>query len=155
MKFLLSIGLLLVGINTAQSQFRMTSPALFPQESQFIESRLTLTDNQVPDLNLFGNLGNNIVNSFKGGNLYLHLAGIASTVLIVTTNTDYHVHKFFYEHEGYGEAAMPVIRAGMFIPFVTGGSLYAYGKLKKDDRAVAASFAVLQSSLIAFLYNPY
>ena len=153
MKFLLSIVLLLVGINTAQSQFRMTSPALLAQESQFIESRLTLTDNQVPDLNLFGNLGNNIVNSFKGGNLYLHLAGIASTVLIVTTNTDYHVHKFFYEHEGYGEAAMPVIRAGMFIPFVTGGSLYAYGKLKKDDRAVAASFAVLQSSLIAFLYN--
>jgi membrane-associated phospholipid phosphatase len=41
----------------------------------------------------------------------------------------------------------------MFIPFVTGGSLYAYGKLGKDDRAVAASFAVLQSSLIAFLYN--
>lgn len=153
MKFLLSIVLLLVGINTAQSQFRMTSPALLAQESQFIENRLTLTDNQVPDLNLFGNLGNNIVNSFKGGNLYLHLAGIASTVLIVTTNTDYHVHKFFYEHEGYGEAAMPVIRAGMFIPFVTGGSLYAYGKLKKDDRAVAASFAVLQSSLIAFLYN--
>ena len=153
MKFLLSIVLLLVGINTAQSQFRMSSPALLAQESQFIESRLTLTDNQVPDLNLFGNLGNNIVNSFKGGNLYLHLAGIASTVLIVTTNTDYHVHKFFYEHEGYGEAAMPVIRAGMFIPFVTGGSLYAYGKLKKDDRAVAASFAVLQSSLIAFLYN--
>ncbi len=153
MKFLLSILLLLLGINTADAQFRLTAPALLPQESQFIESKLTLTDIQSPNLNLFGNLGNNIVNSFKGGNLYLQVAGIASTVLIVTTNTDYHVHKFFYEHEGFGEAAMPVIRAGMFIPFVTGGSLYAYGKLGKDDRAVAASFAVLQSSLIAFLYN--
>jgi membrane-associated phospholipid phosphatase len=108
---------------------------------------------QSPDLLLFGNIGNNIVNSFKGDNLYLHLAGVASTVLIVTTNTDYHVHKFFYDHKGFGEAARPVIYAGMFIPFVTGGSLFAYGKFSKDDRAVAASFAVLQSSLVTFLYN--
>ena len=106
-----------------------------------------------PDLSLFGNIGNNVLNSFKGDNTYLHLAGIASTVLIVTTNTDYYVHKFFYDHEGFGETAMPVIRAGMYIPFVTGGSLYAYGKLYNDDRAVGASFAVLQSSLVAFLYN--
>ena len=28
---------------------------------------------QSPDLLLFGNIGNNIVNSFKGDNLYLHL----------------------------------------------------------------------------------
>ena len=34
-----------------------------------------------------------------------------------------------------------------------GGTLFAYGKLKKDDEAVGASFAVLQSSLIAFGYN--
>jgi membrane-associated phospholipid phosphatase len=106
-----------------------------------------------PDLYLFGNIGNNVVNSFKGDNLYYHLAGIASTAIIVSTNTDYYVHKFFYKHEYFGEAALPIIRAGIYIPFVTGGSLYAYGKLSKDDRAVAASFAVLQSSLIAFLYN--
>ncbi len=108
---------------------------------------------QSPDLLLFGNIGNNIVNSFRGDNLYLHLAGIASTFIIVTTDTDYKVHKFFYDHEGFGKAARPIIYAGMFIPFVTGGSLYAYGKFSKDDRAVAASFAVLQASLVTFLYN--
>lgn len=108
---------------------------------------------QSPDLLLFGNIGNNIVNSFRGDNLYLHLAGIASTFIIVTTDIDYKVHKFFYDHEGFGKAARPIIYAGMFIPFVTGGSLYAYGKFSKDDRAVAASFAVLQSSLVTFLYN--
>ncbi len=106
-----------------------------------------------PDLSLFGNFGNNIIDSFKGDNLYLHLAGIASTFLIVSSKTDYKVEKFFNEHEGYGNAARPVIRMAMFFPFVVGGSLYAYGKFSKDNEAVGASFAVLQSSLIAFMYN--
>lgn len=119
----------------------------------FENNILQHANSQSPDLLLFGNIGNNIVNSFKGDNLYLHLAGIASTALIVSTNTDYYVHEYFYEHEQFGNAAMPIIRAALYIPFVTGGSLYAYGKIKKDDRAVAASFAVLQSSLVAFLYN--
>ena len=81
------------------------------------------------------------------------VAGVASTVLIVTTNTDYYVHEFFYEHEQYGNAAMPIIRTALYIPIVTGGSLFVYGKLKRDDRAVGASFAVIQSSLVAFVYN--
>jgi membrane-associated phospholipid phosphatase len=41
----------------------------------------------------------------------------------------------------------------MYFPFVVGGSLFAYGKLHKDDEAVGASYAVLQSSIIAFSYN--
>jgi membrane-associated phospholipid phosphatase len=106
-----------------------------------------------PDLQLFDNFGNNIINSFKGDNLYLHLAGVASTFLLVSSNTDYHIQKFFNEHEKYGEAARPVIRFALYFPFAVGGSLYAYGKLNKDERAVGASFAVLQSSLIALMYN--
>lgn len=107
------------------------------------------------DLTLFSGFGKNFINSFKGSNLYLHLAGIASTAVIVYTNTDYHVHKYFYEHEGYGKAARPIIRMGSWIPFLIGGSLYAYGKLNPDNEAVGASFAVLQSSLLAFLYNSF
>ncbi len=152
MKFLLFI-LLLSSANHTEAQFRKNIAVCLQEGNELIQKNLSVTQNQHPDLQLFGNIGNNILNSFKGNNLYLHLAGIASTVLIVTTNTDYHVHKFFYDNPEYGDAAMPIIRAGMFIPFVTGGSLYAYGKLGKDDRAVAASFAVLQSSLVAFLYN--
>jgi len=110
-------------------------------------------DSEVPGITLFSGLGNNIVNSFKGENLYLHLAGIASTALIVTTNTDYYVHKYFNDHESYGNFARPVIRFGMYFPFAVGGSLYAFGKLNRDDEALAASFAVLQSSLLAFTYN--
>ncbi|MGA9293776.1 MAG: phosphatase PAP2 family protein [Ignavibacteriaceae bacterium] len=116
-------------------------------------SSLELSDSYTPDLKLFGNFGNNILNSFKGDNLYLHLAGIASTFLLVSSNTDYKVEKFFNEHEGYGNAARPIIRIAMYFPFVISGSLYAYGKLNKDNEAVGASFAVLQSSLIALAYN--
>ncbi len=152
MKYLLWIVLVLFEITSTAAQL-MSSPGLTPNEKSLMERNLSLMENHHPDLLLFGNLGNNIINSFKGDNLYLHLAGVASTLLIVSTSTDYYVHKFFYDHEEYGEAALPIIRAGMFIPFVTGGSLYAYGKFGKDDRAVAASFAVLQSSLVAFLYN--
>ena len=116
-------------------------------------SSLELRGSHSPDLLLFGNFGKNILDSFKGDNLYLHLAGIASTFLLVSSNTDYKVEKFFNKHEGYGNAARPVIRIAMYFPFVISGSLYAYGKLNKDNEAVGASFAVLQSSLIALGYN--
>lgn len=127
--------------------------------SNDINSKLNVATNALstntssPDLMLFGNVGNNILNSFKGDNVYLHLAGIASTVLIVTTNTDYKVNKFFYEHEEYGKVASPITRIGFYLPFVVGGSLFAYGKIKSDDEVLGASFAVLQSSLIALAYN--
>jgi len=135
------------------AQHGMLPQGLKLSNSNYLEYNSSTSTDQSPDLLLFGNFGNNIINSFKGDNLYFHLAGVASTILIVTTDTDYHIHKFFYDHQEFGDAALPIIWAGMFLPFVTGGSLYAYGKFGKDDRAVAASFAVLQSSLVAFLYN--
>jgi len=106
-----------------------------------------------PGLYPFGNFGNNILNSFKGNNLYFHLAAVASTAVLVTSGADYYVQKYFNEHEEYGNATIPVIRYATYFPFVVGGSLFAYGKLKKDDEAVGASYAVLQSSIIAFGYN--
>ncbi|MGE5498372.1 MAG: phosphatase PAP2 family protein [Syntrophothermus sp.] len=106
-----------------------------------------------PDIKIYSGLGENIVNSFKGTNLYLQLAGAASTALLVTTGSDYYVHKYFNEHEEYGNAARPVIHAAQYFPFVIAGSLYAYGKINPDNKAVAASFAVLQSSLISLTYN--
>ena len=41
----------------------------------------------------------------------------------------------------------------MFLPFVVGGGLFAYAKLNNNNEALGASFAVLQASLIEFLYN--
>lgn len=106
-----------------------------------------------PDIRIYSGLGENIVNSFKGNNLYLHAAGIASTALLVTTSSDYYVFKYFNEHPAYGDAARPVIHFAQYFPFAVVGSLYAYGKLNMDQQAVAASFAVLQSSALALVYN--
>jgi membrane-associated phospholipid phosphatase len=125
------------------------------KNSYFHLSASTSENPNPPDLTLFSGIGNNILNSFKGDNLYLHLAGIASTALIISSNTDYHIERFFNQYEGFGEAARPVIRIATYFPFAVGGSLFAYGKIKGDDQAVGASFAVLQSSLIAFVYNSF
>jgi membrane-associated phospholipid phosphatase len=167
MKFFFFISIIFSGFFAVYAQYLplrdgfLSKTISFSSNDQILTNNIKMSikgvttgsDTQSPDILLFGNFGNNIVNSFKGDNLYLHLAGVASTVLIITTNTDYYVHNYFYEHEQFGNAAMPIIRYAIYFPFVTGGSLYAYGKLNKDDRAVAASFAVFQSSIIALVYN--
>jgi len=112
-----------------------------------------VTGTAAPDLTLFGNFGNNILNSFKGNNIYFHLAGIASSYLLVTQDVDYHVERYFNEHEGFGNFTRPVLITGAFLPFVVGGGLFAYAKAKNDDETLGASYAVLQASLIEFLYN--
>ncbi len=105
------------------------------------------------DFNLFGNFGNNIINSFKGNNLYFQLAGIALTSVLVTQDIDYKVEHFFNQHPDYGTWARPILTTGELLPFIVGGGLYAYGKLDRNNEFVGASFAVLQASLIEFLYN--
>jgi membrane-associated phospholipid phosphatase len=105
------------------------------------------------NLSLFGNFGNNIVESFEGKNIYLHLAAIASTALLVTTDVDYHVEDFFHEQSEYGKWARPVLYTGELLPFAAGGGLFAYAKVRNDNQALGASFAVLQASLIEFMYN--
>ena len=149
-------------INAQVKPIQSLSSLNFSKQSLHFESDVPSgsvvapTSNNTPsDLTLFSGFGNNIVNSFKGDNLYLHLAGVASTFILVTSNTDYEVHKFFNEHEQYSNAARPVIHWATYFPFAVGGSLYAYGKLKHDDEAMGASFAVFQSSLIALSYNSF
>jgi membrane-associated phospholipid phosphatase len=104
-------------------------------------------------LYLFGNFGNNILDSFKGKNIYLHLTAVAATALLVTTDVDYNVEHFFNENPEYGSWARPILYTGMFLPFAAGGGLFAYAKIRNDKEALGASFAVLQASLIEFMYN--
>jgi membrane-associated phospholipid phosphatase len=104
-------------------------------------------------LTLFGNFGNNILDSFRGDKIYLHLSAVAATALLVTQGVDYDVHHYFNQRPDYGTWAHPVVFTGEFLPFIAGGSLFAYAKIQKDNEALGASFAVLQASLIEFLYN--
>ncbi len=114
---------------------------------------LTQATNNGADLTLFGNFGNNILDSFRGDKIYLHLTAIAATTLLVSGGVDYSVEHYFNQHPEYGSWAHPVVSTGEFLPFIAGGSLFAYAKLRNDNEALGASFAVLQASLIEFLYN--
>jgi hypothetical protein len=74
-------------------------------------------------LTLFGNMGNNFLDSFRGDNLYLHLTAVAATALIVETGVDYEVHNYFNQHPEYGTWAHPVLSSGEYLPFVAGGTV--------------------------------
>ncbi len=112
-----------------------------------------VTGTGTANMGLFDNFGNNILDSFKGNNIYLHLAGIASTILISSQNIDYDVEHFFNQHEEYSNIARPVVISGQLLPFIVGGSLYLYGKVHPDKEILGASFAVMQASIITLLYN--
>jgi membrane-associated phospholipid phosphatase len=161
-------------INNANAQYlkgntnylytvKINTPGSLPHSAEFNvnfnssslsnSSLSELISNSAPDLNLFGNFGNNILDSFEGKNIYFHLGGIASTYILVNSGADYYVENFFNAHEEYGTYARPVVYTGMFLPFIVGGGLFAYAKSGKNNEALGASFAVLQASLIEFLYN--
>jgi membrane-associated phospholipid phosphatase len=154
--FFFDVIIIKAQLNTIGSKPNLNISSLNHHFGKYYPSNLSVSSvvSSAPsDLTIYSGFGNNILNSFKGNNLYLHLAGIASTFLLVTSNSDYYVHRYFNENEQYGDAARPAIRMGTYFPFVIGGTLYAYGKLRPDDEALGASFAVIQSSVIAFMYN--
>ncbi|HTR80167.1 MAG TPA: phosphatase PAP2 family protein [Bacteroidota bacterium] len=102
---------------------------------------------------LFGNFGNNILDSFRGNNVYFHLSAVAATAALVSSGADYSVEHYFNQHQEFGPWARPVVWSGQFLPFIAGGSLFAYAKIKNDDKVLGASYAVMEASVIEFLYN--
>ncbi len=110
-------------------------------------------ENNPADLNLFGNFGNNVLDSFRGNNIYFHLTAVAATAIIVDQGIDYDVEHYFNQHTEYGPWARPVVFTGEYLPFIASGSLFAYAKIKNDRAVLGASFAVMQASLIEFFYN--
>ncbi len=110
------------------------------------------TDERHPNLNLFGNFGKNILNSFAGNKLYYHLGAIAATAVLAPTDLDYTVQHYFQAHPQYYNISLPVQFTGQYLPFIVGGGLFALSKLENNDEVLGASYAVLQSSLIGLMY---
>lgn len=104
-------------------------------------------------MSVFGNFGNNIINSFRGRNLLYQLAAVAVTPVIVSSDLDYHVEHFFNQHPVYGKFADVVPYSGELLPFIAGGSLLAYAKAENNDEVLGASFAVIQASIIELMDN--
>lgn len=109
--------------------------------------------NKDTELDLFGNFGDNILSSFKGNNLYLHLTAVASTCILVAGDVDYAVEHFFNTNPQYGEYGRGVFVTGQYLPFIVGGSLLMYSGAAHNKETLGAAFAVIQASIIELMYN--
>jgi membrane-associated phospholipid phosphatase len=107
----------------------------------------------VTELSPFENLGNNFLDAFKGGNLYLHLTAVASTCLLVAGGVDYDVEHYSNTHPDLGSYGRGVFITGQYLPFIAGGSLLMYAGATRNKEALGASFAVIQASLLELMYN--
>jgi hypothetical protein len=95
----------------------------------------------------------NSLHAFTGWNLALQLAGVASAPVIIASGADTGMHNFLVEHRGLGMASAPAVYGGYLLPFALGGSLLTWGLAKHSPRALAASSAVLQASLVMLVYQ--
>jgi membrane-associated phospholipid phosphatase len=102
-----------------------------------------------PFTNIFGNAGNSMI----GYNIPFHSAGVASTYILVKTDTDYRVHNYFAARRGRYAVFEPAIYIGYMAPAVLGGGLYATGLAADDVRTSAAGCAVIQSTMLAVTYS--
>lgn len=138
--------------NSASGSWR-GSPSLSARSIPLRPNSSESTGSESAELNLFGNFGNNILDSFKGNNLYLHLTAVASTCLLVAGNVDYDVEHYFNTHPQYGQYGRAVFITGEFLPFIAGGSLLMYSGAAHDKQTLGAAFAVIQASVIELMYN--
>ncbi len=137
------------------AQSRQVELVRFPEIASSLVERPLQTTPAGGDskLTVYGNFGNNFLNSFRGTSLYLQLGGVAATALIVGTGTDYTVEHYFNTQPEFGRWAHPVVFTGQFLPFVAGGSLLAYGAIGNNKQVLGASFAVIQASVMELMYN--
>lgn len=104
--------------------------------------------------NPFTNIFKNTGMSFSNKNLIFHLAGFASTYFIIQSGIDYKVHNYFYNHNNdFNSIATPAVYIGYLAPIVIGGGIYTYGKIKNDNKVIAAGSAAIQAALISVVYT--
>src|SRR6185437_11778701 len=96
-------------------------------------------------------LGENFLRSFTGYRLALQLGAVASTAALSQWGTDASVHRYF--RSGQSDAwADPSEYLGFLLPPVVAGGLYVAAKTRDDDKALSASFAAIQSTLMTLGY---
>jgi membrane-associated phospholipid phosphatase len=99
---------------------------------------------------LFGDFWKNTKASFSKDKAYYHLAAIAATPLLIETGVDGKVHDSFKATDT--APFSPAVVGGWIAPVILVAPIYAYGKLKSDNKAVGASYALVQTSIITLTY---
>lgn len=105
------------------------------------------------ELNPFVGLGESSLGAFTGANLALQLTGLAAAPALVLSGADTRAHNFFAEQTALAPYGTPAVYGIYVLPVALGGSLLAYGLGADSPRALAASSAVLQASLLVVAYQ--
>lgn len=96
---------------------------------------------------LFQGFFKNIADSFTGSNAYLHLAGAASTPLLIRTGVDANIYSTFRNRPNLESFPGAIIGSGA-AALVSGIYLYS----RDEKREVGAAFAIAQAALITGVY---
>lgn len=98
-------------------------------------------------------IGGTIRTSFSGTNLLFHLGGLVASGAIIYSGTDYKVHNYFRENDGFDKFSVPGVYLGYIVPVVLGAGLWAEGLYNHSSGKYLAGCAVLQATVIAVSYS--
>ncbi len=98
----------------------------------------------------FHNLPQNILKCFRGYNLLWHLLAIILTYIIVTSGFDW---TYFQSSRNnlLRSLLFPAVRLGSRVPIIVPLGLYAFGKVRKNFKAISTANALGQAALIALI----
>jgi membrane-associated phospholipid phosphatase len=104
------------------------------------------------DLRPWSFLGENVAGSFQGTNLLLQVGGVGATWILATQGVDESVRTTFRDHPAWGTLGAPAVALDALGPILLVGGLWGAGRARGDTELTVASYAVLQSSVLAMTW---
>lgn len=101
---------------------------------------------------LFHKFLQNIIGSFAGRNLFLHLAAIALTFIIVISGLDWFY--FISARKDFLDAVLfPAVAVGFFAPILLPALVLLWGRVRRSLGAMNAAWALWQAALLGWLIS--
>lgn len=102
--------------------------------------------------NFFSTLVPHIIDSFRGWKIWLHVAAIASTAVIVLSGFDW-VYFQAVRSPLLNTILFPAVVIGLFVPILVPLAMLALGTLRRNERLVRTAWTIGQAALIGFLIS--
>lgn len=118
-----------------------------------VSGRTAADHDPMKSVGIFANFSGNTEKSFTGKNAWLQAAGVAATVLLIYSDTDYRVHTYFRNHRAFSRKLHPVVVTGSLLTPLAGGLCYLSGAAGSDPELEGLGSALLQAQVITSLYG--
>lgn len=102
---------------------------------------------------LYYRLATPLFDSFRGGNLYLHIAGIALTIALVFSGFDINMYRWMETHELLLQLALSAAIIGFFLPLILPFIVYAWGWHKGNVHLATIAICILQAAALGLLVS--